>query len=338
MRLIHVQAYTLWRHTSRPNKTERGKIMTISRTLKLALALSIFPAALTALAQDAPSEGPVPTTALITITSKQDQQLDPSKLHLKVNRRDSPITAVQPIVPQHAQVAILVDDGLRSSFALQLKELEQFINSLPPGTEALLGFMQNGTVRSPGFTSNHEALIKQLRIPLSMPGINSSPYFSLDTLVKNWPSNNRGPRMVLMLTNGVDPYNGRPSVMNQDSPYVQTAQDDAQRNGVAVYSIYFPNAGFGNRGGAAAFSGQNYLFQIAEATGGVSFNMGTIPPVSIGPYLEQFRKSILDSYVVSFQVMSNPRHPNDLTQIQLKTTQSGVKIIAPESVRPGSAE
>jgi hypothetical protein len=311
--------------------------MTASRTLTLALAIATLPAAV-AFAQEAPTEGPIPTTALITITSKQDQQLDPAQLHLKVNRRESPITAVQPIVPQHAQVAILIDDGLRSSFGLQLKEVEQFLTSLPPGTEALIGFMQNGTVRTQGFTANHEALVQQLRIPLSMPGIDSSPYFSLDTLVKNWPANRPGPRMVLMLTNGVDPYNGRPSVMNQDSPYVQTAQDDAQRAGVAVYSIYFPNAGFMNRRGGAVFSGQNYLFQVAEATGGVSFNIGSIPPVTIGPYLEQFRKAILDSYMVSFQVMSDPKHPNQLTQIQLKTTQPGVKIIAPESVRPGSAE
>jgi hypothetical protein len=311
--------------------------MNLSKAFWLIPALAMQPN-LPLSAEQVPNEGPVPTTALITITTKQDQQLDPKQLHLRVNRRDSPITAVQPIVPEHAQVAILVDDGLRNNFALQLKELEHFINSLPPGTEALLGFMQNGTVRTKGFTTNHEALVGDLRIPLSIPGVNASPYFSLDSLVKNWPSQRRGPRMVLMLTNGVDPYNGRPSVMNQDSPYVQTAQDDAQRAGVAVYSIYFPNAGFGNRRGAAVFSGQNYLSQVAEATGGISFNQGTIPPVSIGPYLDQFRKAMLDSYTVSFQATPNQQHPNDLIQIQLKTEQAGVKIVAPNSVHPGASE
>jgi hypothetical protein len=198
----------------------------------------------------------------------------------------------------------------------------------------MLGFMENGTVISKGFTRNHEEVVQQLRIPFSVRGISASPYFSLDTLVKNWPSQEPGPRMVLLLTNGVDPYNGSTSIMNQDSPYVQTAQEDAQRAGVAVYSIYFPDAGM-RRG---SFSGQSYLQQVAEATGGISFNQGTIPPVSIGPYLDQFRKAMLESYTVSFMATPSGSRRNDLTQIKVTTTQPGVKIIAPEAVRPGVSE
>jgi hypothetical protein len=194
--------------------------------------------------------------------------------------------------------------------------------------------MQNGTVRSAGFSANHEELASQLRIPLSIGGAASSPYFSLSEFVKQWPSNKVGPRIVLLITNGVDPYNGRPSVMNQDSPYVQTAQEDAQRAGVAVYSIYYPDAGM--RGGS--FSGQSYLAQIGEATGGQSFYMGSIPPVSFKPYLEQFRKAILDSYAVTFKASATREKRDTLTPIKLTTTQQGVKIIAPQSVHPGVVE
>ena len=270
-------------------------------------------------AQQVPMEGPVPTTALITVTSKNDVQLDPTQLKLKVNRRDSPITAVTPLNPQRAQVAILIDEGLRSNFSLQLDEIKQFINELPPGTHALIGYMQNGTVRTQGFTDNKEALAKQLRITMSIPGVDASPYFSLSEFVKNWPAQVAGPRMVLLVTNGIDPYNGRPSVMNQDSPYVQAAQEDAQRAGVAVYSIY-------------------YLSQVAEATGGTLFNMGSIPPVSFKPYLEQFRKAILESYTVSFMATPMGKRGSDLSQIKLTTSQPGVKIIAPQNVQPGVSQ
>ncbi len=309
--------------------------MNVRKTLNTAMMLGLLgttavAGTIAAVAQ-AVTEGPVPTTALITITSRHDEQLDPTMLKLKVNRHDSPITAVTPLVPAHAQVAILLDDGLRSSFGLQVKELEEFINALPPGTSAMVGYMQNGTVRSEGFTKNHEALIQQLRIPLSIAGVSASPYFSLSTLVKQWPSNEPGPRLVLMLTNGVDPYNGSTSILNQDSPYVQTAQEDAQRAGVAVYSIYYPDA----RMRRGSFSGQNYLAQVAEATGGISFNQGTIPPVTIKPYLDEFRKQMLESYSVSFQVNASAEKQNSLTQIKISTTQPGVKIIAPEGVHPG---
>ena len=168
-----------------------------------------------------------------------------------------------------------------------------------------------------------------------MPGCAAaSPYFSLSTFVKNRPSNQPGARLVLMITNGIDPYNGRPSVLNQDSPYVQTAQEDAERAGVAVYSIYYGDAGM--HGGS--FSGQSYLSQVAEATGGELFNMGSIPPPSFAPYLKEFRKAILESYSVSFLASANNEKRDTLTQIKVTTEQAGVKIHAPEGVHPGVNE
>jgi hypothetical protein len=284
-----------------------------------------------AVAQEIANEGPVPTSALISVSSKKNVQLNPEMLKLQVNRHDAPITAVTPLVPQKAQVAILIDDGLRGSFGLQLDEIKQFLTELPPGTQALVGYMQNGAVRTRGFSANHEEVASELRIPMSTGGISSGPYFALSDFVKQWPSSPGVTRIVLLITNGVDPYNGRPSVMNQDSPYVQTAQEDAERAGVAVYSIYYPDAGM--RGGSS--SGQNYLSQLAEATGGQSFYQGNIPPVSFKPYLDQFRRAILESYTVSFRASANREKRDTLTQIKISSSQPGVKVIGPENVHPG---
>ena len=129
-----------------------------------------------------------------------------------------------------------------------MRDFADFINALPPGSKVLVGYMQNGLVRGMNtFTANHQAVADQLRIAMSVAGINGSPYFTLSEFVKHWPSNQPGARFVLLVTNGVDPYNGSTSVMNQNSPYVQTAQEDAQRAGVAVYSIYFPQANSARR-------------------------------------------------------------------------------------------
>jgi hypothetical protein len=306
--------------------------MNILKTSMTALTLSgMVMLAGAGVAQEIQNEGPVPTSALISVTSKHDVQLDPSMLKLQMNRHDSPITAVTPVTPRNTQIAILIDDGLRGSFSLQLNEIKSFLTELPPGTQTLVGYMQNGTVRTKGFSTNHEEVASELRIPLSAPNASASPYFSLSDFVKNWPSNQQGSRVVLLITNGIDPYNGRPSILNQDSPYVQSAQDDAQRAGVAVYSIYYPDAGM--RGGS--FSGQSYLQQVAEATGGQSFYQGTIPPVSFQPYLEQFRKAIFESYTVSFRASATKEKRDTLTPIKVSTTQPGVKIIAPEAVHPG---
>jgi hypothetical protein len=260
--------------------------------------------------------------------------LDPALLKLQVNGQDTPILSVKPIPPPGAQIAILIDDGLRSGFGNQLDDFATFINSLPPGAKVLVGYMQNGTVRGMNtFTTNHQAAAAQLRIPMSVAGINGSPYFTLSEFAKHWPSNQPGARFVLLVTNGVDPYNGRPSVMNQNSPYVQTAQEDAQRAGVAVYSIYYPQSG--QRGGRGSFSGQSYLAQVGEASGGTSFNMGTITPPSLTPYLNQFGKAIADSYLIRFNTNATRVKRDTLVRIRLRTSQPGVKLQTPNNVHPG---
>ncbi len=289
--------------------------------------------AVAASAQEIRQEGPVPTTATISLDSKNAVQLDPRALTLQVNGHDTPITSVTPVSRGSLEIAILIDDGLRMTFGQQVSELQQFINSLPPNAKVLIGYMQNGTIRSNGrFTSDRQELGNQLRIPLGAAGTSASPYFCLQDFVKHWPSQSPAARFVLMITNGVDPYNGRPSMMNQDSPYVQGAQDDAIRAGVAVYSIYFPDAGF--RGGRGSFSGQGYLQQVGDATGGTLFNNGPISPVSIGPFLNQFGRALGASYELGFNAVSTGKR-DDLVRLKVKSNQPGVKIRAPQDVRPG---
>lgn len=304
-------------------------------TAALGVAAFAFPAfALPASAQELPNEGPVPTTALISVQSKNDAPFNASALKLEVNGHAAEIASVASVSKQGVQVALLIDDGLRGNFGLQLNDIKQFIQTLPQGTQVLVGYMRNGTVASRGFTTSLAAAANEVRIPFSTPGISASPYFCLSEFVKHWPGQGNAARTVLMITNGVDPYNGSTSIMNQDSPYVQSAQNDAQRAGVAVYSIYYADAGF--RGRRGSFSGQSYLNQVAEATGGESFYQGTITPPSLKPYLDEFRKSLGESYLIAFGASANREKNNTLVPIKLKSEQGGVKIHAPQAVHPGS--
>lgn len=309
----------------------------LSRKLVLSASFLVAAVAAPMFAQEIPSEGPVPTTALIQVQSKNNAPLNSAALKLEVNGHAAEIASVTPVAKDGAQVAILIDDGLRGNFGVQLDDIKHFLSSLPPNVQVLVGYMQNGTVRAEGgFTTNHEAAAQQLRIPFSAPGISASPYFCLQEFVKHWPGQGNAARMVLMLTNGVDPYNGSVSPLNQDSPYVQAAQDDAQRAGVAVYSIYYGDAGI--RGGAANFSGQSYLNQVADATGGQSFYQGRITPPSLAPYLNEFRNAIAESYLVTFNASATHEKNSTLTSIKIKSEQAGVKIHAPQAVHPGLVE
>ena len=93
-----------------------------------------------------------------------------------------------------------------------------------------------------------------------------------------------------------------------------------------------PFAGF--RGGRGSFSGQSYLQQVGDATGGMLFNNGSIPPVSIAPYLDQFSRSINTSYELGFMAVASNKGDR-LARIKVKSNQQGVKIRAPQAVRPG---
>lgn len=303
-------------------------------TLRTTLALAALLAApIVVHAQQ--EEGPLPTSALIHVESKGNGALDASMLRLEVNGQQIPIDSVTPVAPQTAEVAILIDEGLRRNASLQMDDLKKFVLGLPPGVRVMIGYMNEGTVRSESrtFSADHAEIANQFRVTNSIPGVSASPYFCLSDFVKNWPSNVRANRFVLFITDGVDPYNGSTSIMNQDSPYVQTAQEDAQRAGVAVYTLFYPDAGI--RGGRANFSGQSYLNQIAEATGGESLYNLTTAPVSFDPFLRKFEKYINESYTLRFHASARKEKHETLTRIKVKANAPGIKVHAPDGVHPG---
>lgn len=307
-------------------------------TSKLFFAIALFASPLL-YAQ----EGPTQTQAIVTVDSKTPQVLTTENIKVKVNNHDAALTSVVPVKPNGTQVAFLIDDGLRTSVGRQLQDIQGFIKSLPQGTEILVGYMQNGrVVPQQPFTTDLKAAAGNLRIPLGSVGASASPYFCLSDFVKNWPGGAEGSssqgavlapkaRFVIMLTNGVDPYNGSVSPLNQNSVYVDTAIRDAQRAGVPVYSIYYGNAGI--RGGAASFSGQNYLAQVADATGGRGYFQGMGNPVSLSPFLDQFRKSIAESFIATFPASAKN---NDLVELKFSTTLKSTKLQVTKSIRPGN--
>lgn len=281
-------------------------------------------------------EGPANTQALIQVESKSEQIPTLANVTMKVNGRQEQLTGWSQVPASGAQIAILIDDGLRESVGRELNSLRDFANGLPEGTQIYIGYMRNGTVETAQpFTTDHAAAASRFRLPIGAPGISASPYFCLSEFVKHWPSTSTGPsaRFVMMITNGVDPYNGSTSILNQNSPYVQAAIEDAQRAGVAVSSLYYGDAGI--RGGRANFSGQSYLQQVADGTGGRSYYEGTGNPVSMAPFLAKFQHSVSETYIASFPAKISGKR---LADLKAETSLRGVKLHAPSAILPGNVE
>jgi hypothetical protein len=318
----------------------------MTRSLTPAL---LFAFALTAgLAAHAQQEGLVPTQALVSVDAKSQPPAAASALTVAVNDRKEPLTAWEPVTPARAQVALLIDDGLRESVARELDNLRSFVRTLSPGIEVLVGYMQFGhVVAEQGFTADHALAASTIHLPSGLAGMSASPYICISDFVNRWPSSGassssssprpflqRKARFILMITDGVDPYNGGTSVMNQGSPYVDAAIADAQRDGVAVYAIYFSDTGITSN--SADNSGQDYLNQITQGTGGVDLWEGIGNPVSTTPFLHQFQSAIAETYIATFNAPVGRDPAHDLVHVKFSAAKT--KLHAPEKVRPGNME
>jgi hypothetical protein len=110
---------------------------------------------------------------------------------------------------------------------------------------------------------------------------------------------------------------------------VQAAISDAVRSHLVIYSIYWRDSGRFDRTGYAAFSGQNLLSEVTEATGGVSYWQGNGDPVSLEPYLSDVNQRLDNQYELRFMtpIGGKPQMAN----LKLKVS-AQVKVDAPGQV------
>lgn len=273
--------------------------------------------------------------AVVTVLPKHEGALPPSvtgqDMSVKVNGKQARVTSWKPL-PSPAsslELVVLIDSGARSGLAGQFEDITRFIKSLPPNTKATVAYMQNGQAMFTGpLTADPVQVLRGLHLTMGAPGANASPYFCLSDLAKNWPSGNRAARReVLMVTDGVDNYDRQ---YNPDDPYVQAAVRDSVRARLIVYSIYWQDRGRFNSTEYETNAGQNYLDQVAQATGGKSFWMGTGNPVSFEPFLDELTRRFRNQYELGFAVGLTGKP--EVEPMKLKLSAPGTEVNAPDQV------
>jgi VWFA-related protein len=310
--------------------------MKISQWIQSAIACAIFcgifAASATAFAQET-----LTAHTVVTATTKGNEAtptIPQDSVKVELGRKPQEVSGWVPLRGSRAglQLVLLMDDSSRSSLSLQLNDIKNFIQGLPPSTQIAIGYMRYGNANLvQGFTSDREAAINALRMPISSPGISASPYFCLSDLVKRWPMGSDVRREVIMVTDGVDRYSGRR--YDPEDPYVQAALSDAQKAGVIVYSIYYKGAGRLDRSGFVTDGGQNYLIQVSQATGGEAYYQGFGNPVSFAPFLSDIQRKLENQYELSFS--APPK--KGLQQLQVKTNQPNTKLAAPSMIPVGGS-
>ncbi len=287
------------------------------------------------------AQSDVQTQAIVTVMPKKGKDAPPdvtqAQVQAAVNNKRTQVSSWVPLRGEQAglQIMILVDDGARSALSLQIADLKDFIQHLPAGAQVGVAYMQNGQANIvQNITADRKLAMDAFRLPMGIRGINGSPYFSLSSLVKNWPSGNTSDRReVLMITDGVDLYYGR--AYDPNDPYVQTAISDAQKAGIPVYSIFWKDTGRFDSSQWTTAGAQNYLLQVSQGTGGRAYWQGFGNPVSFVPFLDDLHTRLQNQYELG--ILASARGKTQLQSLKVKTTVAGVNVDAPQMVLvPGS--
>ncbi len=304
------------------------KLLTAAASLSLGLAALLA----TGTPASAQNEGPASATTIVTVLPKRGDAVVPvpeSSLEVKVNGKKVTPTAWQPYGQGEVQLVLLIDNSARTSFGRNLDDLAQFIQALPPNVAVGIAYMQNGAAIFGGpMSTDHAAEARLLHLPGGSPGSNASPYFCLQDLAKRWPAPlSAARREVLMITDGVDEYNLR---YDPEDPYVHAAIDAANRAGLVLFSIYYRDQGRLGRSFYETNAGQNYLFQVADATGGNVYYEGLINPVSFQPFLMDLTRRLQNQYELGVPV--TPQKKANFDDLKIKTDVSGVNVRAANRV------
>jgi hypothetical protein len=276
----------------------------------------------------------VPAQSVVTIMTKNSEapaNVQPQDFKVQVNGKSTTVSNLIPLRDDHAglELVLLIDSGARNSLGRQLEDMRQFIMSLPPTTQVGVAYMQNGRAVFAGpLTADKALAARGLHLPGGIGGVSASPYFCLSDLAKQWPSTNRDNRReVVMITDGLDPYNRR---FDPEDPYLQAAIDDSIRAGLVVNSIFWHDTGFASRTFGGTNAGQNLMSIVTEATGGMDYFQGFSNPVSFSPFFEDLNRRLQNQYELSF--LAPAKAKPEIASLKVKLQMPNTKLTAPQRV------
>lgn len=197
-------------------------------------------------------------------------------------------------------LAILIQDDLVSQVGNELDETRDFIRSLPPGSQVMIGYITTGTlqVRQP-FTTDLDQAARSLRIVMSTTNASAfNPYVEVVEALKKFQSGT-GKNVLLLISDGLDTSRGFDSSAAGNTLDLHRAIDNARARDVAVYTFFAPSVGLTSHNRLAVSYGQSSLNRLANETGGKAFFQGS-GFVSFSPYFRRLRAALNEQYAKAY--------------------------------------
>jgi VWFA-related protein len=197
-------------------------------------------------------------------------------------------------------LAVLVQDDLVSSVSNEISGIAKFIRGLPPGSRVMVAYLRLGSLQvRQKFTNDLERAAKALRIPASSTSVAPyNPFALTRDALKRFEAQPVGRRALLLVSDGVDTSRGIEDSTPANSLDLQRAINEAQRRGVAIYSIYAPTV-WGNNG-LVAGNGQGSLNRLSNETGGRAFFQGLSAPTSFDRFLRDIDTLLSRQFALTY--------------------------------------
>jgi len=294
----------------------------------LAATVLLVTLAPSVLAQDKTRGAPKPVTVPISIrlrgSSTEEMRIvdfllrEDGDVQQEISRRsplDSPMT-----------LAILFQDDLVSSAAIDIRKMSSYIRNQPGGSRVMVGYIRAGSldVRKK-FTNELDKAAESVRAPQSLPSAGAyNPYVEIIEGLKRFDSQPMGRRAMIVVSDGIDVARGIDASSPSQSIDLQRAITEAQRRAVPIYSIFVPPAAGSLQ--SVGLNGQSCLQRLSEETGGRAFFQGTGAPVSFDPFLREIDMLMSRQLALTYR----STHPNKgFHKLEIKPLEQDVEIRHP---------
>lgn len=276
--------------------------------LAMLVALTVFSSI--GSAQSEPDKQRVRTVSIpISIFTKQELKegqaaefVQAERLIVKEDREEQTILSIRSITDAPLALAVLIQEDLASNFNLQIKDIAEFIKTLPKGSRVMVAYVRGGNLQvRHKFSDDLDAASKSLRIVASSSTVAPrNPYDGVIDALNRFDALPAGRRAILLVSDGLDISQGVASSTPGQSIDLERAILRAQRRAVAVFSFYSPASLTDSGNSMLVMNGQGSLQKLSDETGGRAFFQGSIAPISFDPFFKDLRVLLNRQFLLSY--------------------------------------
>ncbi|MBC7797882.1 MAG: hypothetical protein H7Z37_13495 [Pyrinomonadaceae bacterium] len=265
--------------------------------------------------------------------ANRGELIQAGNISIKENGEERKILSLRSTTDSPLTLAILIQDDLSSNVNLELDGIRKFITNLPKGTRVGVGYLRAGSLQvRQKFTEDLDKAAKSLRILGSSSTVApANPYDGVLDTLKRFENQPNGRRAILLISDGLDTLRGIDSASPNQSIDLNRAVLNAQRNGVAVYSIYASATSTNSGNSLLVGYGQGSLQRLSDETGGRAYFQGFSTPVSFAPFLRRLDVVLSRQFALTYLSNNNGK---DFRRIDVSSDNSEIKVEHPKGISP----